>query len=186
MKIYHYDENGEYHGESEANESPLEPGVYLIPARATDQAPMVPAVGNRARFDGAAWVEEAIPVPPAPPAKTLAEAKADKRIEINFRRNMDEMGGFPFMGKDFDSDQLAVSRITVAVQAAQAAVAAGAPFTIDWTAKDNSQISLTAAQLIGMPVALATHANALHMKAHGLKAQIDAATTVAKVEAVKW
>lgn len=36
-KIHHYSEaTGEYLGTSDAFESPLEPGVYLIPAFATD------------------------------------------------------------------------------------------------------------------------------------------------------
>lgn len=36
-QIHHYDEHtGEYLGTSDAFESPLEPGVYMIPAYATD------------------------------------------------------------------------------------------------------------------------------------------------------
>ncbi|MGA4187809.1 phage tail protein, partial [Ralstonia nicotianae] len=38
--VYHYDPTtGEYAGSSPADHSPLEPGVVLIPAHATDQAP---------------------------------------------------------------------------------------------------------------------------------------------------
>lgn len=40
MKIYHYaPTNGAYLGEGEADESPLEPGVFLVPAFATDSPP---------------------------------------------------------------------------------------------------------------------------------------------------
>jgi hypothetical protein len=56
MTIYHYDnETGEYTGNSEAKESPLEPGVFLIPANATSvKVPTVPA-GKVAVFDNGAW-----------------------------------------------------------------------------------------------------------------------------------
>lgn len=75
MNIYHYNSDGFLVGASEADESPLEPGVFLIPALATKAVPPNVAEGMRVRFDGDAWVVEAIPEPepepeqadPAPP-----------------------------------------------------------------------------------------------------------------------
>lgn len=56
MKAFQYDHAGFYQGETEADESPLEPGVYLLPARCTLTRPPkgVPA-GKAARWNGFAW-----------------------------------------------------------------------------------------------------------------------------------
>ena len=55
MRIYHYDHQGVYVGESPARPSPKEPGRYLIPALATDQPPPAGAEGLVPVWDGAAW-----------------------------------------------------------------------------------------------------------------------------------
>lgn len=69
MNIYNIDQTtGVYLGTSQADESPLEPGEFLIPAHAVTVAPPVIAAGEQARWTGAAWVVEPIPAPPAPPA----------------------------------------------------------------------------------------------------------------------
>ena len=68
MIVYHYDASGAFLGTSEAAESPLEPGVFLIPARATNVAPPSAPDGSYVRFDGQAWVVALVPVEPEPPA----------------------------------------------------------------------------------------------------------------------
>jgi len=90
------------------------------------------------------------------------------------------------MGYRFDSDINSQRRITVAVQAAQAAFANNQPFTINWTCQDNSVAVLSASELMDMPVAMALAGDALHQKARNLKALIDAATTAEEVQAVVW
>jgi hypothetical protein len=56
MVIYHYSpDTGEYLGSSEARESPLEPGVPLIPRFATLDAPPVVSMHEAATWDGSAW-----------------------------------------------------------------------------------------------------------------------------------
>ncbi len=55
MKIYHFDEKGLYLGESEADKSPLEKDVYLIPANATDTKPPTAGINQVAKFDGNQW-----------------------------------------------------------------------------------------------------------------------------------
>jgi hypothetical protein len=56
MKIYHYHpEHKHYLGSSDADPSPLEPGVYLIPAHATDTEPPEPQEGKVPLFNGTSW-----------------------------------------------------------------------------------------------------------------------------------
>lgn len=60
------DHDGYFVGLTVADESPLEPGVWLIPAGAVDaDAPEVPE-GFRAKWTGAGFDMEAIPVDPEP------------------------------------------------------------------------------------------------------------------------
>jgi hypothetical protein len=67
MNIYHYnDQDGIYLASGVADESPLEPGVYLIPAFATTVEPPVFKDGERAVFSNEAWTVEAIPPEPEP------------------------------------------------------------------------------------------------------------------------
>ncbi|MEW6314627.1 MAG: hypothetical protein AB1513_11410 [Pseudomonadota bacterium] len=56
MQIYHYDSiTGEYAGTSQADESPLEPDVFLMPAHATAIAPPAVNAGECAVFRAGAW-----------------------------------------------------------------------------------------------------------------------------------
>jgi hypothetical protein len=56
MKIYHYHPDYKtYLGFSYADESPLEPGVFLIPAHATDTEPPDHQEGKIHIFNGTSW-----------------------------------------------------------------------------------------------------------------------------------
>jgi len=151
----------------------------------TDQKPNMPL--GKAKFDKLfskyiqLWKAAGIL-----PERTLDEIKADKRQQINSIRDNLEQAGFPYMGEVIDSNSVSVQRITIAVQAAQAAVAFGQPFSVNWTCQDNKVLALDAAGMIGMPVALATNANKIHQVARDKKSLIDAAKTAAEVEAIVW
>lgn len=120
------------------------------------------------------------------PERTLAEAKVNARAQINSRRDTLEAAGFQYLGKTFDSDPRSAQRITIAAQTAQLALATGQPFSIGWTAQDNTVVTLDGQQMLGMPVALAQYAAGLHEHAKAKKAEIIAATTIEEVEAIQW
>lgn len=61
--VYQYDIAGMFTGETEADESPLEPGVFLIPARCVEVAPPAYSSDQCPRWNGAQW--ELITVSPA-------------------------------------------------------------------------------------------------------------------------
>ena len=113
----------------------------------------------------------------------LAAAKAQARDVITTARNNEERNGFFAYGKLFDSDSLAIQRISVAAQAAQVV---GETFSIEWTCADNSGITLDYAQMLSLPLLMAQAANVLHVKARDLKAQIDVAITLEEIEAITW
>ena len=57
MKVYNYDpETGEYMGVGQADESPREPGAYLIPAHATEKEPPAGKTDHARVFRDDAWV----------------------------------------------------------------------------------------------------------------------------------
>lgn len=117
------------------------------------------------------------------PKPSLDELKLAKRAEINRARDAAEQGGFEYLGKTFDSDQISAQRISMA---AQAMALAPEGTTITWTTQDNTTIELNKTQLAGMVVALAEWSNTCHQKATTLKAQIDAAETAEELENITW
>lgn len=117
---------------------------------------------------------------------TLAEAKANQRQQINSIRDTIEQSGFEYLGKQIDSDSVSVQRITVASQAAMAALQAGLPFLLEWTCQDGTTLELDGVAMLGMSPALAMFANALHVHAKTKKDLIEAATTVEAVAAIVW
>ena len=117
------------------------------------------------------------------PSPSLDELKLAKRAEINQARDAAEQGGFEYMGKVFDSDQVSCIRMSSAAQAMQYADDTA---TITWTTQDNSTIDLNKSQLAGLVVALAQHSNECHQKATALKVQIDACESQEELDAITW
>lgn len=121
-----------------------------------------------------------------PPSKTLEEARAEKWAEMKRRRSELEFGGFAWEGVVFDSDAISVQKISSAVQLAVLAQMAGQPFDIDFTVADNSVVTLDASQMIAVGLALGTHVQAVYARGRVKRAAIEAAPTVAEVDAIAW
>lgn len=117
------------------------------------------------------------------PQKPLNELKLAKREEINQARDEAEQGGFEYLGKTFDSDQVSAQRISMACQALSNAPAEQ---TITWTCQDNTTIDLNGEQLQGLVVALATWSNECHQKASALKIQIDTCESKEELDKIIW
>lgn len=120
------------------------------------------------------------------PQKSLEELKQAKRDEINAARDNAEQGGFEYMGKIFDSDQVSCQRIALASQTALISKQASQEFSVEWTCQDNSKILLSADETIGLSVALTQWSNECHIKASKLKVMIEEAETKEEVDAINW
>lgn len=120
------------------------------------------------------------------PQRPLDELKELKRDEINKARDNAEQGGFEYLGKVFDSDPVSCQRIALASQTALISKQAQQEFSVEWTCQDNSKITLSADETIGMSLALTSWSNTCHVKASELKALVDKAETKEEIDAIEW
>jgi len=77
---YQYDHAGLLQGITEADESPLEPGVYLLPARCTLTPPPNATEDTWPRWNGHAWQ---LVTRPAPATPTESDPVAKLRDFLN-------------------------------------------------------------------------------------------------------
>lgn len=112
MKIYHYHpETGAYLSEGKADESPLEPGVFLIPAHATEAAPPAEVADMVRTYVGGAWVQRDVIAPPLPPEPTPEEIKEAKRIQIELQRDMTLGAGLTWNGNKYHIDPTMIAAL---------------------------------------------------------------------------
>lgn len=123
---------------------------------------------------------------PSTAGEGVSAAGARKWAFIKSQRSALEFGGFTWDGSAFDSDPQAQARIQGGVQLATIAAAQSQPFSIDWTLADNTVRTLSGADMIAVGMTLAAHVQTVHAIARALRLQIEAATTLAEVEAVVW
>lgn len=120
--------------------------------------------------------------------RLLTDEKKKARAEINRQRDEKEAATpFIYLGKPFDYDITSRERLGKAIQGATLALISGiasATTVVEWTLADNSKLPMTLADLAGFPTAEMTRSQGLHNKAGQIKARIEAAETVAAIDAI--
>ncbi len=111
------------------------------------------------------------------PELTLAEAKANKRAEINRIRDGKEMEPI----NNYDVDIKSAIRILF-VQ--NKLLRNGG--TIDWTMADNTEENVDSTDMNAIVDAIVEQSNNVHNIANYLKERVDAATTIEEVNAIVW
>lgn len=121
------------------------------------------------------------PKPAPTDAELLAAAKPAKIAELKAERDSKEVEPITYNGNSYDYDDKARERINAAIIALEVQ---GADASIDWTTADNQDVKVTSADLRCVIAMVAQRSNALHVAYREAKAKVEAATTVAEVEAV--
>lgn len=80
--VYQTDAQGWYLGETVADESPLEPGTWLLPAGAVEPAPPDPPEGKWPRWIDGAWTLDAPPAVPARQEDGFVTRASGKRVPL--------------------------------------------------------------------------------------------------------
>lgn len=115
------------------------------------------------------------------PLPTLEEIKAAKIAELKAQRDSKEVEPITYNGNRYDYDDKARERINAAIIALDVQ---GADASIDWTTADNADVKVTADDLRMVIAMVAQRSNALHVAYRAAKDKVEAATTVAEVEAI--
>lgn len=121
------------------------------------------------------------PKPAPTDAELLAAAKPAKIAELKAERDSKEVEPIIYNGNSYDYDDKARERINAAIIALDVQ---GADASIDWTTADNQDVKVTANDLRMVIASVAQRSNALHVAYRAAKDKVEAATTVADVEAV--
>lgn len=119
------------------------------------------------------------------PERTLEEVKATKIAELKTERDSREVEPIEYGGNLYDYDDKARERINAAIIALDMQTAqTKAVANIDWTTADNADVKVTADDLRMVIAMVAQRSNALHVAYRAAKDKVEAATTVAEVEAI--
>ena len=121
------------------------------------------------------------PKPAPTDAELLAAAKPAKIAELKAERDSKEVEPVEYGGYLYDYDSQARDRIAAAIIALDVQ---GADASIDWTTADNADVKVTANDLRTVIASVAQRSNALHVAYRAAKDKVEAATTVAEVDAV--
>lgn len=121
------------------------------------------------------------PKPAPTDAELLAAAKPAKIAELKAERDSKEVEPITYNDNRYDYDDKARERINAAIIALDVQ---GADASIDWTTADNADVKVTANDLRMVIAMIAQRSNVLHVAYRAAKDKVEAATTVAEVDAV--
>lgn len=125
------------------------------------------------------------PKPAPTDVELLAAAKPAKIAALKAERDAAEVEPITYNGNSYDYDEKARERINAAIIALDVQTAqAKATASIDWTTADNADVKVTANDLRMVIASVAQRSNALHVAYRAAKDKVEAATTVAEVDAV--
>ena len=158
---------------------------YTLPTEHAGN-PQAYLIGELGPFAGAQPMDE---------TSQLSAVQSVRLAVMKNERDRRRVDGFAYLGKVFDSNQDAVTNISLAEKAAAKAVAEGfEDWSIDWTLKDNAILTMDAQQVLGMSAALWEHGSALHIRYNAVKTLIYAngpegeteAEAVARINSIQW
>lgn len=182
MEIYHYHPStGDFMGRGVADESPLEPGAYLIPAHATTTVP--PAfnpVTQSCRFSNGVWVVASLPIedPEPIPTPTLSDVVAARLTALATYRYQIETGGITVNGNDIATNRETQAMLT----GARVTVQTNPEILIDWKC-DNGWTQIDKANVEALSAIVAAHVQACFSRERAHSEAISALTTIAEVNA---
>lgn len=214
--VYLYDAvTGAYAGVYEAQESPLEPGVFIEPTCSTSIAPPIAGENQIAIFTNTTWtiepnyvgetmydqstgatqtVTEYGELPNGfaltPPPPTLAKAQTTQVVLLTkaYSNAIQQAVSYTSKGgvtEIYQATTQSVSNLTQMLLAFSAAQTV--PTGFYWVAADNSQVPFTYADMQGLAAVFGVQGAAAFQVLQTLKAQVNAANqTVAGVQAVVW
>ena len=118
--------------------------------------------------------------------RTLQDLKDAQWAAIKQSRSAAELGPFSYNAMEFDGDLNAQRRLAGYISVSKSAIAAGQPFFAEFTLADNTQVTLSAQDFVGIELAKVQSVATAFAHAAALRAQIDAALTPETVAAITW
>ena len=113
---------------------------------------------------------------------SLQSAKDAKWGVIKAARDAAQYAGFMWDGSRFDSDAASQQKIIGACQWASL----NSALQIDWTLADNTVRTLSAQEMQQVAQALGVYVDGVYDKGRTLRQQIESATTISDLDAIKW
>lgn len=122
----------------------------------------------------------------APPPLPLPDLKAAKWAEIKAARNTAELGPFTYNAQVFDGDLNAQRRLAAYISVSKSALAAGQAFAAEFTLANNTLVTLSAQDFVGIELAKVQAVATAFARATALRGQIEAAETSEQVALIGW